>query len=104
MDLSHLERKLLAAGRTEIYPEAVPRAFEKRVLANLGRGSPVDPWETWARAMWRAAGLCSAPALLLAAWTAVDFASGGSGTDLVEDFEATLLAAAEHATLVAPPE
>jgi len=95
MDLDELHRKLIAAARRNPPSERVPHTFEQRILARL-RASPVlDAWDLWARALWRASAPCVAVMLLLAAWGWFSPAGTPPGNDLSQDFENTVLAAAE---------
>ena len=61
MNLADLERKLIAAARRLPPSEAVPYAFEKRIMAHLRARPALDEWSLWARALWRAAAPCVAP-------------------------------------------
>ena len=55
MNLTQLERKLIAVARANPPSERVPYAFEKRILARLPAQPMLDRWELWGRALWRAA-------------------------------------------------
>ncbi len=101
MNLKELESKLVAAARMTPPNDRVPCGFEKRVLARLRSSPALDLWSLWARALWRAAAPCVAIALLLAAWnlftsTANPPASGNGAFDVAQEFENTLLAAADQ--------
>jgi hypothetical protein len=97
MDLAELERKLIAAARAESPSERVPYAFEKRVLARLATlPAMVDHWALWSRALWRAAAPCVAIMLLLGAWSLYVSTRTPAGGDLSQEFENTLIAAAEQ--------
>ena len=54
MNLSELQQKLIAAARSNPPSDAVPYAFEKRLLARLAGRPVVDNWALWSRALWRA--------------------------------------------------
>jgi|SRR5260370_30347352 hypothetical protein len=95
MNLTELQRKLIAAARATPLSDRVPYAFEKRVLALIAAQPVADVWDAWAGALWRAAAPCVAIMLLLAAWTAFAPGSNSSG-DLSQEFENTLLAAADQ--------
>jgi hypothetical protein len=69
MDLSQLQRKLFAAARTVLPKDAVPYAFEKRVMARLQDAPMADAWLLWGRALWRAAAACVALSILLSVWS-----------------------------------
>ena len=96
MNLTELERKLIAAARAESVSERVPFAFEKRILAQL-RGSPrLDEWSLWCRALCLAAAPCVAIMLLFSAWSFfTPSGTGSSTTDLSQEIENTVLAALE---------
>ena|SRR5438552_16955088 len=94
MNLAELHRKLIAAAKTDLPNDRVPFAFEKRIMASLRAYARPDPSAFWARALWCAAAPCVAITLLLGAWTAFGPASGRSSSDLSQDFENTILAAA----------
>jgi hypothetical protein len=101
MDLVKLENKLIAVARDNKPGEQVPYAFEKRVMALL-RDRPVeDQWALWARALWRAAAPCVAITMLLATWSLLDPADP-QATDLSQDFENTVLAAAVQESIADP--
>jgi hypothetical protein len=95
MNVSKLERKLLAAARTSEVSEAVPYAFSKRVMARLTSGKGIDQWSWWAVALWRAAAPCVAIMVGLSAWTYYETQQGTS--DLSQDFDNTVLAAVQQA-------
>jgi hypothetical protein len=102
MDLTELERKLMAAARAQSPSEQVPFAFEHRVLARLRARPLPDEWALWARALWRAAAPCLAIMLLLGAWSILIPAGASTAGDLSQDLENTVLAAADQEP--APPE
>lgn len=94
MNLSELHRKLIAAARTVPDNEHVPYAFEKRIMARLAGHVPLDPWALWGRAFSRAAGLCVAFMLVLAAGSYfAPSTSGNNSETLSQDVEQTLFAA-----------
>jgi hypothetical protein len=100
MNLDQLQKKLIAAARTQPLEDRVPYAFEKRILARLATPPAVDTASLWARALWRAAVPCVAITILLAAWS---FSSGSSDTsakasseNLSQQFEQTLFASADQ--------
>jgi hypothetical protein len=93
MNLSELERKLIAAAKAHPPSDAVPYAFEQRIMANLGKAPALDQWAEWSRALWRAAAPCAAIALCLAVWNSFTPAAETASVDLTQDFEQTVLAA-----------
>jgi hypothetical protein len=95
MNLTELEKALLAAARFRTVNDGVPFAFEKRIMAQLKSLTIVDEWSWWARGLWRAAAPCVAVMLVLSAWSF--YAPGyGPGADLSQDFENTVLAAVQQ--------
>ena len=102
MDLNKLQRKLIEIARANPPSDRVPYAFEKRVMASLRAVPGLDAWAFWARALWRAATPCLGLVLLVAAWgwlhpisTPLSNGSGSSGVDVAQQFENTVLAAAD---------
>jgi len=95
MDLIELQRKLMAAARANPPGEAVPLAFEKRVMARLRERLAPDPYSFWSRALWQAAAPCTAIMLLLGAWSCFNQVSPQPSNDLSQDFDNIVLAAAE---------
>ncbi len=99
MNNAELEIQLVAAARANPPSDAVPYAFEKRIMARLAARPVVDDWELWAHALWRAAAPCAAIMLLLGAWSF--FAPPGSvpantTSDLSQQLEQTLHAAVDQ--------
>jgi hypothetical protein len=96
MNLSHLQTKLIAAARSRPASDAVPFAFEKRIMARLRAQQSLDVCSLWAKALLRASAPCVVLMLLLSAWSLLSPAGGSSsGTDLSQDFENTVLAAVD---------
>ena len=95
LNLAELNRKLIAAARANPPSDQVPYAFEKRITARLKAPVTLDDWAVWSSALWRAAAPCVAITLLLSAWSVFAPAAHSPVTDLSQDFENTLLAAAD---------
>src|SRR5258706_10739087 len=95
LNLAKLNRNLIAAARANPPSDQVPYAFEKRIIARLNAPVALDHWALWSRALWRAAAPCVAIMLLLSAWSVFSPLPRASATDLSQDFENTLLAAAD---------
>jgi hypothetical protein len=93
MNLTDLQRKLLAAARANPPPDTVPYAFEKRIMARLAETPVMDAWALWNRVLWRAAAPCVALCLTVSAW------SYFAGTDAVSP---DVLAAALESAVLAP--
>lgn len=97
MNLAELQRKLIAAARVNPPDERVPYAFEQRILARLRVRPAAEDWASlWARALWRAAVPCVSIMLLLGAWSWFGSARSAAKTDLSQDIENTVLAAADQ--------
>ena len=92
MDLSTLQSKLIAAARQNPPSDAVPYAFEKRIMARIGQ--PVaDAWSVWGMALWRAALACLAATLLLGTWS--QFSAPSDSEDLSQAVDNTVYAAVD---------
>ena len=94
MNLRPLEVKLLTAGRRAAVSDAVPYAFEKRIMARLADAPPIDLRLLWAQALSRAAATCVAITMLCGAWSL--YFHHATGTDLAQDFERTVLVALDQ--------
>ena len=95
MNLNELQRRLIAAARAHPPSAQVPYAFEQRILARLKERPLLDAWSLWARALWQAAAPCVALTILLSAWSALTPGNTPAGSDLSQDLERTVLAAAD---------
>jgi hypothetical protein len=84
MNIEKLQSRLIAAMRAARSSDAVPFAFEKRVMARLRRASVPDAWTHWGAAMLRACVPCVAIMLLCVAWTAFSGAPHPDGVTLEE--------------------
>ena len=60
MNLAELQKKLIMAARKSAPDDSVPYAFEKRIMARLGKPSQADDWALLARALWCGAVVCMA--------------------------------------------
>ena len=96
MNLVRLHEKLIAAARAQRPSEEVPYAFETRILARLRAVPALDHCGFWARALWRAVAPCVIIMLLLGAVSLWAPASSPPASDLSQEFENTLLAAADQ--------
>ena len=93
MNINQLERKLIAAARAHPPSDAVPYAFEQRILARLGPAPVLDVWADWSRGLWRAAAPCVAVAFVLGVWTAFSPETKAASPDLSQALENTLFVA-----------
>ena len=98
MNLNELQHKLLAAARAHPPGDAVPYAFEKRILARLADKPVSDISAVWLHGLWRAAASCAALCVLLGAWTLLGPAAASSEDELGQQFENTVFAAVDQET------
>jgi len=96
MNVTDLQKRLIAVARANPPSDRVPHAFEKRIMARLTSLPVMDDWALWARALWRAVAPCVAVALLLGLWTFLTPTSDNTPADLSQDFDNTLLVAVDH--------
>jgi hypothetical protein len=76
MKTDPLHQALIRAGRADPTSDAVPYAFEKRVMAAVRRAAAPDPMKGWVLGLWRAA-LSSAGVAAIACL----LATGGPAAD-----------------------
>jgi hypothetical protein len=96
MNLAQLQKKLIAAARTNVPGDQVPYAFEKRVTALLADRVAPDNMALWVRGLWHAAVSCVAVTLLLGAWAVFNPNTTSTTGDLSQNFENTLLASVDQ--------
>src|SRR5476651_196813 len=96
MNLAELQKKLIAAAKTEVLDDRVPYAFEKRIGALLASRVAPQNLDLWVRGLWRAAVSCVAVALVCGAWTFFSPAASSGSDDLSQNFENTLLASVDQ--------
>jgi len=97
MNIAELQKKLIAAARTEVLDDRVPYAFEKRVTALLAARVVPDNMALWVRGLWRAAVSCVAITLLFGAWAVfIPTTTTTTSDDLSQNFESTLLASVDQ--------
>ncbi len=94
MNLDTLQGKLIAAAKAHPPSEAVPFGFERRLMGRLKGLGVSDYWALWARGLWRAAAPCVALALVLAILAYLNGPGVSSMTDMSQEFDNTVLAAA----------
>lgn len=101
MNLAELQRKLIAAARTNVPTDKVPYAFEKRITALLQSRVAPRNLDLWVHGLWRAAVSCVAISLLIGVWAIVSPATTAtSSDDLSQNFETTLLASVDQSDQV----
>jgi len=91
MNIGELQKKLLAVARATKPSNAVPYAFEKRIMARVASRTALDGWSLWNRALWQAAAPCVALMLLLGAWTLIS-SSTEAAQSLASDLESAVYA------------
>ena len=98
MNLKELQKKLIAAARTEAPGDQVPYAFEKRITALLTSRVAAENMNLWVHGLWRAAVSCVVLSLLLGALAMFNPppVTGTTSGDLSQNFETTLLAAVDQ--------
>jgi len=97
MKIDELQKKLLAAARSNPPNDRVPYAFEQRVMALLRSPIKMDKWTLWSMGLWRAAAPCVAIMLLTGIWTYFVADSNTSGDPLAVALENTVLASLDSA-------
>ena len=101
MNLVELQKKLLAAARTDVPGDQVPYAFEKRITALLASRVAAENLNLWVHGLWRAAVSCVAITLLLGVWAAFNPTTAVStADDLSQNFDNTLLALVDQSDQV----
>src|ERR1044071_2982721 len=96
MNLTELQRKLIAVARANPPGDRVPLAFEKRVMALIAARPALDRWAAWARGLWFAAAPCVAIMLSITAWAFFHPSANNSTADLSQQFNSTLFAAVDQ--------
>lgn len=97
MNLIELQKKLIAAARTNVPGDQVPYAFEKRITALLASRVAAENMNLWVRGLWRAAVSCVVVTLLFGALAVFQPATTATSTDdLSQNFENTLLASVDQ--------
>jgi hypothetical protein len=69
MKLSELQRELIEAARRQTPNDAVPYAFEKRVMARIRSMPAVSAWSLWGRLLWKAAASSVVITVLCGVWS-----------------------------------
>ncbi|MDW7979119.1 MAG: hypothetical protein RMH97_00930 [Verrucomicrobiales bacterium] len=95
MDLHELERKLIAAARAQVPSDAVPPAFEARVMARLRELHEPDFVTVWAQGLWRGALASLAATAVVGLALALVTQLATDGESVAERFETAMLAGIE---------
>jgi|ERR1051325_9325429 hypothetical protein len=93
MNLDNLHQKLISAARSAQPSDAVPYAFEKRIMARLAEVTHVDSMAAWSAALWRGAISCIAIVVLSGAWSLWSSHQHRSA-DFSQEFETAVFASA----------
>ncbi len=94
MNLAELQKKLIAAARKSPPDEHVPYAFEKRIMARLGKSPKVNDWAFLARALWCGAAVCTAVAIVTSVWSFAP-SSNIEGASFSHELEQSILASTD---------
>lgn len=95
MNLVELQRRLLAAARSNPPTEQVPFGFEKLMVRRLTTHTVPDFCALWSQALWRASAPCAAIMLMLGTWCWLGQRPPPPAHDWSQEFDNTVLAAAE---------
>jgi hypothetical protein len=87
MNVDSMQKKLIAAARKMRPRDQVPHAFEKRIMARIGRATPLSGWALWARPLWGAAVSCVAITLLCGVWSLAARPHADNSESFSQDFE-----------------
>ena len=98
MNVTELQKKLLASARANSPSDDVPYAFEQRIMAQLPPKPAFDILASWNRTVWQAAAPCVAVMLLLGAWTRFAQHSDSSRETLATDLESSLYLPFDNST------
>jgi hypothetical protein len=87
MQVEQLQKKLIAAAKRAAPPDHVPYAFEKRIMARIGRTAPLSCWALWGRPLWGAAASCVAITALCGLWFLTASVHSNNSDNFSQDFE-----------------
>jgi hypothetical protein len=91
MDLARLERTLIETARRMVPRDAVPFAFERRVMAALIPPLGADPWNVFLLVLRRAAVVSLAITALAGTWSVVSPRIDREQVPLAEQLETVVL-------------
>jgi hypothetical protein len=97
MDLNALQKRLLLAARKNPPSEAVPLAFEQRIMARLAARATADIWAQWSRGLWRAAFSCALVSLAVGGWSVSRMSHDPGPEAMSIAFEKTVFASMDQA-------
>jgi hypothetical protein len=96
MDIRKLHEALIASTQANPPRDAVPYAFEQRIMARVRAHAPEDPLRQWSHALWRAAAPCLGIMFLLGVWSFTEDPGSSSDADLSQQLEHAVLAEVEQ--------
>ena len=96
MNPGELHKKLMQAARSCPPSDAVPYAFEKRIMARLSAVRPADVWALWSRALARAAVASVVVTLLAGAWSVWSGYEEDSAAEFSKQFETAVFLVGEQ--------
>lgn len=91
MELETLHKKLVATAKASPPSDAVPYAFEKRIMARLSAQTVVDVWALYGRWLWRAVTPCFSVMTGLAIWVLATMPAEPDSNNLEQALENTIL-------------
>ena len=92
MNEKKLHGKLIAAARRHPPSDAVPYAFEKRIVSLLSARPAPNVWGLWCRPLWQAALSCVAITVLCGLWAYGNRPKTEAADNFSQDFEAAVFA------------
>ena len=92
MNEKELHSKLMAAARRHPPSDAVPYAFEKRIVSHLSARPAPNVWGLWCRPLWQAALSCVAITVLFGLWAYGNVSNAEPADNFSQDFEAAVYA------------
>ncbi|MEY2410233.1 MAG: hypothetical protein QOF48_2903 [Verrucomicrobiota bacterium] len=93
MNLTELQKRLLAVARRNPPGDAVPYRFERRIMARLGEAPQPAIWLAWSRALWLGAAACTLVAICAGVWAPAT--RDDNGTSFSEGIEQTIMASSD---------
>ena len=97
MDSNAFYKKLVVVARKAPPSEAVPYAFEKRIMARVGSRLKLDAWALWSQSLWRAALMCGLVSIAMGAWCYTSISRDNSSQAVSLAFEKTVFAPIDQA-------
>ena len=92
MSIEERTQQFVRIARSIPTNDAVPLAFEQRIMARLADPMPLELFELWTRLLWKLAAGGIAIAFLAAIWAASAPKQSPLIPDLANDLEKTILA------------